>query len=152
MFEDNHIEESDLLFRSILENGQEEVPAHVWDGVAAGLDKAARRRTVVLWFGRATAVAAAAAIVAGVFLNRGSGEIIVPEADEDMIAVVQDVQTTDENPITGETLLANVETVRPAIRQEVAPTVYVPVQETIVAEDTVAEVQEEAPAVVEEAP
>ena len=152
MFEDNHIEESDLLFRSILENGQEEVPAHVWDGVAAGLDKAARRRTVVLWFGRATAVAAAAAIVAGVFLNRGSGEIIVPEADEDMIAVVQDVQTTDENPITGETLLANVETVRPAIRQEVAPTVYVPVQETIVAEYTVAEVQEEAPAVVEEAP
>ena len=59
MFEDNHIEESDLLFRSILENGQEEVPEHVWDGVAAGLDKAAKRRTVVLWMGRAAAVAAA---------------------------------------------------------------------------------------------
>ena len=74
------MEESDLLLRSILENGQEEVPAHVWDGVAEGLDKVARRRTVVLWMGRAAAVAAAAAVVAGVFFRHGDEETIVPEA------------------------------------------------------------------------
>ena len=57
MFEEN--------LKSILENGQEEVPEHIWKGVAEGLDKAARRRTVVLWFGRAAVVAAAAAIAVG---------------------------------------------------------------------------------------
>ena len=31
----------DNLMKSMLENAQEEVPAHVWDGVSAGLDKAA---------------------------------------------------------------------------------------------------------------
>ena len=82
------MEESDLLIRSILESGQEEVPAHVWEGVADGLDKAARRRSRVLWLGRAAAVAAAAAVVVGVFFSRSTDEIVVPEAKGDMIAVV----------------------------------------------------------------
>lgn len=134
MFEDNHIEESDLLFRSILENGQEEVPTHVWDGVAARLDKAAKRRTVVLWMGRAAAVAAAAAVVAGVFFRHTDEEMIVPEAAENMIAVVQETPATDNTAPTEEILLANVENFRPA-----APTVLV--QKTYSPESVVAEVE-----------
>jgi hypothetical protein len=105
MFDDNHMEESDLLMRSILENAQEEVPAHVWDGVAEGLDRAARRRTMVLWFGRAASVAAAAAIAVGLFFRDGADETLVPTAQDDMIAVVEQVPA--EGP--EEVLMANVE-------------------------------------------
>ena len=60
MFEDQH-NEQDLMFRSILESGQEEVPARVWDVVSERLDKRSGR-TVTLWWRRAGfAVAAAAA-------------------------------------------------------------------------------------------
>lgn len=98
MSEKNNINEFDLMMKSILEEGQEEVPARIWDGVSEGLDKAARRKTVVLWFRRAAAgAAAAAAVMAGVFFNSGSDETLVPEAaDRDMIAVVEQVAIPDE--------------------------------------------------------
>lgn len=98
MSEKNNINEFDLMMKSILEEGQEEVPARIWDGVSEGLDKAARRKTVVLWFRRTAAgVAAAAAVAAGVFFNSGSDETLVPEAaDSDMIAVVEQVAIPDE--------------------------------------------------------
>ena len=153
MFEDNHIEESDLLFRSILENGQEEVPEHVWDGVAAGLDKAARRRTVVLWMGRVAAVAAAAAVVAGVFFRHGEEEMIVPEAAENMIAVVQETPATDNAAPAEEILLANVENFRPAAPKVLVQTTYTP--ETTVTEVEEREISEqsaEAPVIKEESP
>lgn len=87
MFDDQHTEQ-DLMFRSILENGQEEVPARVWDGVASGLDKIARRRKVALWWsGAAVSTAAAAAIAVGVVLNRPAEDFVLP-AQEDMVAVV----------------------------------------------------------------
>lgn len=86
------------MMKSILEEGQEEVPARIWDGVSEGLDKAARRKTVVLWFRRAAAGAAAVAVVmAGVFFNSGRDEAFVPEAaSSDMIAVVEQVAIPDE--------------------------------------------------------
>ena len=98
MSEKNNINEFDLMMKSILEEGQEEVPARIWDGVSEGLDKAARRTTVVLWFRRAAAgAAAAAAVMAGVFFNSGRDETLVPEAaDSDMIAVVEQVVIPDE--------------------------------------------------------
>ena len=144
MFNDNHIEESDLLLRSILENGQEEVPAHVWDGVAEGLDKVARRRTIVVWMGRAAAVAAAAAVVAGVFFRHGNDEMIVPEAAEDMIAVVQDIPAADNTEPTREILLADVANFKPAKPAYAIPTTYVPDQETEAAEAEIVEVHEKA--------
>ena len=153
MFEDNHIEESDLLFRSILENGQEEVPEHVWDGVAAGLDKAAKRRTVVLWMSRAAAVAAAAAVVAGVFFRHGNEEMIVPEAAENMIAVVQEAPAEDCVAPAEETLLANVESFRPAAPAVLVRKTYSP--ESFAAEVETCEIPEqtaEAPVVKEESP
>ena len=92
MFEENRNNiEQDQLFRSILEGGMEPVPARVWDGIEAGLDKIAQRRRTVLWFRRtAIGVAAAAALALGLFFDYGSEtELVSPAAGEDMIAVVQ---------------------------------------------------------------
>ena len=88
MFDENN----DIDFRSILEGAEEEVPARVWEGVSAGLDKAARGTVVALWFRRAGIGVAAAAAVAAVMLvlPTDNGADIVSEADgSDMIAVVE---------------------------------------------------------------
>ena len=70
MFEDNHMDDFDRLMKSVLDGAEETPPAHIWEGVSKGIDKAAGRKTVVLWLRRfaVTSVAAAAAIVAGVML------------------------------------------------------------------------------------
>lgn len=77
----------DNLMKSMLENAQEEVPAHIWDGVSAGLDKAARRPVVIWWRRAAVSVAAAAAVVAGFVF--GGKSVQVSEPAEDMVAVVE---------------------------------------------------------------
>ena len=109
--------DQDLLMRSILEGGQEEVPAHVWEGVSAGLDKAARRRKVALWWRRAAVGGAVAAAVAAVLVLNpgGSGDDIVPiDEGSGLIAVVEPIDTSDSvNP--EEVLIAQAEPVaRPA--------------------------------------
>ena len=109
--------DQDLLMRSILEGGQEEVPAHVWEGVSAGLDKAARRRKVALWWRRAAVGGAVAAAVAAVLVLNpgGSGDDIVPmDEGSGLIAIVEPVDTSDSvNP--EEVLIAQAEPVaRPA--------------------------------------
>lgn len=90
MFEENKYMEQDSLFRSILEEGQEQVPAHVWDGIEADLDRIASRKRVVLWFRRsAVGVAAAAAIAVGLFFgSNGQEDFVTPSSNESMIAVV----------------------------------------------------------------
>ena len=95
MSEKNNIFENDLLMRTILEGGQEEVPAHVWDAVSARLDKADKitsSKAVTLWWRRAgVAVAAVAAAIAAVLMV-GREEVvdIVPvSVQEDMIAVAE---------------------------------------------------------------
>ena len=97
MFENDHIDDFDLKVKSILEAGQEDVPAGLWEGISAGIDRAERRKTVFMWVRRTgVAVAAAAAVVAGVVLNVGNGEDIVsPAAGSDMIAVVQQTDQQD---------------------------------------------------------
>ena len=90
MFEENRNNtDQDLIFRSILEEGIEPVPAHVWDRVEEDLDRIARRRRTVLWFRRtATAAAAAAVLALGFLIDRGSREDLVsPVAEKGMIAV-----------------------------------------------------------------
>lgn len=91
MFEENRNNiEQDQIFRSILEEGMEPAPAHVWDRIEADLDRIAQRRRAVLWFRRtAVGVAAAAALAAGVFLNWNGSEDVVSPAAEGMIAVVE---------------------------------------------------------------
>ena len=85
MFDENTNIDQDLMMRSILEGAEEEVPASVWEGVSAGLDKAARAKVVALWFRRAgIGMAAAAAAVAAVLLVQpGDGDMdIVPASEE----------------------------------------------------------------------
>ena len=98
MFEHDDINEFDLQMRSILDGGQEEVPAGLWEGVSAGLDKVARKRKVVLWLRNSgIAVAAAAAVAVGVVFNHGSESDIVPAAgSEELIAVVKDTDSKED--------------------------------------------------------
>ena len=98
------MDEFDLQIRSILENGQEEVPAGVWEGVSAGLDKAARSNVISLWLRRAgLSVAAAAAVVAGfIFIDSENTTDIVFPASEDMIAVINETEVIkQETPVEG---------------------------------------------------
>ena len=100
MFEENRNNmEQDQLFRSILDEGIEPAPAHVWDRIEADLDKIAQRRRTVLWFRRtAVGVAAAAALALGLFFNYGNEEELVsPAAGEGMIAVVQTQDLAKDN-------------------------------------------------------
>ena len=91
MFEDQH-NEQDLMFRSILESGQEEVPGRVWDVVASEL---ARREKAVLWWRRtAVGVAAAASVMVGVLLHQPSEEM--PMHSGDAIAVAAPVEDVVE--------------------------------------------------------
>ena len=91
MFDENTNIDQDLMMRSILEGAEEEVPASVWEGVSAGLDKAARAKVVALWFRRAgIGMAAAAAAVAAVLLVQpGDGDMDIVPASEELIAVVE---------------------------------------------------------------
>ena len=89
MFEDKNINEFDQMMKSILNEGREEVPASVWEGVSAGLAQAEKHKTEVLWWRRAAAGAAVAAAVAvGVIFNHTPQQELVPQAgDSGMIAV-----------------------------------------------------------------
>lgn len=97
MFEDNKYKESDLVMRSILDEGVEEVPAGVWDAVSEGLDKASRKKTVVLmWKRAAVGFGVAAALAVGLVLNHGIDEdALITTGQEDMIAVVEQTPVTD---------------------------------------------------------
>jgi len=101
MVEDNKYKESDLLMRSILENAQEEVPEGIWDAISEDLDKASRKKTVVLMWRRAAAgVGIAAVLAVGLVLNHGRGEGLVPEVTgNDMIAVVETPETAEPEDV-----------------------------------------------------
>ena len=99
MSEKNNIFENDLLMRAILEEGQEEVPARVWDGVTEGLDKAARKTVFLRWRRAAVGAAAVAAAVAAVFVLNGPEEddILPAAVHGDMIAVVETESVKENN-------------------------------------------------------
>ena len=104
MFDDNNI---DKMMKSILENAQEEVPAHVWEGVSAGLDKAAKSKAVVIWWRRAAIGAAAAAIiVAGLLFTKGGADQVTESIDPqngDFIAVIEKDSHADSASVEGVT-------------------------------------------------
>ena len=113
MSDNNKYIEQDNLFRSILEEGQEQVPAHVWNGIEADLNRIASRKRRVIWFGRSAAgVAAAAALAIGLFFGSGSKEdFVTPASDENMIAVATPQQT--ETAVSSEETDINVSRIAP---------------------------------------
>lgn len=143
MFDDNNI---DKMMKSILENAQEEVPAHVWEGVSAGLDKAAKSKTVVIWWRRAAIGAAAAAvIVAGLLFTRSGADQVTESIDPqngDFIAVVEKSSYDDTTSTNGLTppeniLMAEVKTpeaVKPASHNK--PSNIIQAQEDIISDIT----------------
>ena len=108
MFEDKNINEFDLMMKSILDEGREEVPAGVWERVSEGLDKVAvskRKPAAVIWFRRAgiTAAAAAAAIAVGVVLNHSTEDVLLPDTgDSSLVAVVEQETSTEDQAVTVE--------------------------------------------------
>lgn len=148
MFDDKNNMDSDLMMRSILEGAQEEVPASVWEGVSAGLDKAARGKVVALWWKRAGIGAAAAAAVAAMLLVQPGDDTmeIVPAYDE-MIAVVEPEPAVPENAeetVTPKTAYIAQATpaVSSAVKSEIVPS-EISATEEIYTDQTVAEETEE---------
>ena len=68
-------ENMDILFKSLLDNAEEEVPPHIWEAVAKGID--ARKTKTLRWRRIALGVAVAAAITLGVFIwNRSDSDVV----------------------------------------------------------------------------
>ena len=95
----NNIEQ-DILFRSILEEGQEQAPVHVWDKIEEDLDLISRRRTVALWLRRSVLGAAAAAVLAFILLHdTGSQVDIINVSENGQIALVeQETMPVEDEP------------------------------------------------------
>ena len=146
-------EKNDIDFRGILEGAQEEVPASVWEGVSAGLDKAARGKVVALWFRRAGVGAAVAAAVAAMLLvlPKDNGADIVPDADKsDMIAVVENEPVipadTTETIVPELVYVAKAEPVNVAdvkVTEQTVPS-EIPAREVMIPADTVEEPESSA--------
>lgn len=101
MFDDQQHNDMDLMMKSILEGGQEEVPAHIWDGVSSGLDRIAqRRKAVIFWRRAAIGMSAAAAIAFGLFLAHPSQETDMESPVAEFIEPVseQEVSVITEFP------------------------------------------------------
>lgn len=126
MFEDKNINEFDQMMKSILDEGREEVPASVWEGISAGLDKAEKHKTVVLWWRRAAVgTAVAAAVVAGVIFNHTPQQELVPQAgDSGMIAVAEPAEeiVAEETEIVIPDMIAEAEPVVKPVRNAVIKT------------------------------
>ena len=110
MFDDNHMDQFDLLAKSLLKDAEETPPAHVWDGISKGLDKTAGKKAAILWLRPASiaAVAAAAVITVVILLNSptktSTNLASTQTADQDLIAVVQTpqpvlIEASHENPL-----------------------------------------------------
>ena len=104
MFDGQQHNETDLLMKSILEGGQEEVPAHIWDGVSSELDRIAqRKKAVIFWRRAAIGISAAAVLAFGVFLAHPAPEIsddsivaeIVEPVSEHEVSVVTEMPAED---------------------------------------------------------
>ena len=152
MFDDKNNMDSDLMMRSILEGAEEAVPASVWEGVSAGLDKAARGKVVALWWrragiGAAAAAAVAAAVAAMLLVQPGDGTMDIVPAYDEMIAVVEPEPAVPENaeetvaPKTAYIAQATL-AVSSAVKSEIVPS-EIPATEEIYTDQTVAEETEE---------
>ena len=150
MFDDNTNIDQDLMMRSILNGAEEEVPARVWEGVSAGLDKAAR----MAWLRRIGFGAAAAAAVTAVLLVQpvDDGVMDIVTVSDDLIAVVEpdevDAPESADDAVAPQTLVEQatymaqattsaVRPAKPAMRSETVVPSEIVTPEEIYSEPTV---------------
>lgn len=99
----------DLELKRMLQDAEEEAPSRVWDAVSSELDRRDRRKVVALrWRRAAVGVAAAAAVLSGIFVFLGRGSDIEP-------AIVADSSLTQSNDV-----LPAAEEVIPDIEDQIA--------------------------------
>ena len=142
--------EFDIYVRDLMAGAEETVSPEVWKGVAAGLDKAVRKRAVPMWLWRSVAgVAAAAAVVTGIVLftpeknlsNQPTIPTPVAEATDDPLPVLNEPEGVAITPIAQQvTRLQGVTAYVPEILVE---------EETAIAEEVT---EEPAPAEPERTP
>lgn len=78
MQKDNYTD-FDLELKRMLHDAEEEVPSRIWDAVSAELDRRDRRKVVALrWRRAAVGVAAAAAVLSGIFVFLGREQAAEP--------------------------------------------------------------------------
>ena len=110
MFDGQQHNDWDLQMRSILESGQEEVPAHIWDGISSELDAIAHRRKIMIFWRRAAiGMSAAAALIFGLFLNHSSDDK-TPETIAEVVESVceTEISIIEEAPAADNILIAMV--------------------------------------------
>jgi hypothetical protein len=91
----------DLELKRMLQDAEEEVPSRVWDAVSGELDRRDRRKVVALRWRRAAAgVAAAAAVLSGIFILGGRGDQPEPVRTAEAVQEVKEVVREAEAPQT----------------------------------------------------
>jgi len=142
--------EFDIFVRNTLQDAEEPVSSRVWEGVEAGLD---RRRIFPAWAWGITSVAAAAAVVLGVFLLRpattehSNPTISIAETPKATVPALESVPGNEEVTPIEEQVARSVSRLAhvPESAKEEVPvpaTGNLPAQ----AEEPAAEAEEEAPA------
>ena len=137
--------EFDIMARNLLQNAEEPVSPRVWKRISAALD-GQQPRVVPFWAWSLAAVAAAAAVVLGVFLWR-PGSMQPSPAEEVLLAqvteeteVAEEVETgvpTMESQLAQWSAAERTAAVQPAM-------IPVPVPETVAMEPAVTEIPETA--------
>jgi len=90
----------DLELRRMLHDAEEEVPSRVWDAVSGELDRRDRRKVVALRWRRAAAgVAAAAAVLSGIFIFNGRQGATEPDRTAAVVPEVRKADAPQAEPV-----------------------------------------------------
>lgn len=91
----------DLELKRMLQDAEETVPSRIWDAVSSELDRRDRRKVVALrWRRAAIGVAAAAAVMSGIFIFLGRDAAEGPS----LVAATSDTVQVTEAPVQEETI------------------------------------------------
>ena len=145
MFDGQQHNDWDIQMRSILESGQEEVPAHIWDGVSSELDAIARRRkAVIFWRRTAIGLSAAAVLAVGIFLGHQTEEKAIDNIAEvtelvepvhgDAVSVIE--KAVAENQLTAMAPETGSRKQVVLIKQNTVPSCAVEAMENVYSEET----------------
>ena len=145
MFDGQQHNDWDIQMRSILESGQEEVPAHIWDGVSSELDAIARRRkAVIFWRRTAIGLSAAAVLAVGIFLGHQTDDKAIDNIAEvtelvepvhgDAVSVIE--KAVAENQLTAMAPETGSRKQVVLIKQNTVPSCAVEAMENVYSEET----------------